>query len=118
MAKKDKEKKIKDVVRKLKETKNKLGDVEAPGVDKPKKIKPKKQKEEKKEEAGKKRKKTPTATMVGPRGGTFQETAGGQKVYTTSKRDEKVKKSLEEYFKEIEAIDNFISKFKHFKGLM
>lgn len=110
-------KKIKRVVSKLKEAKEKLGEEKIKNVSRPDKVKPTKGKEKGPEDSGRRRKNAPSPTAVGPRGGSFKVSATGKKIYDSS-RSERVKKSMEEYFKHIEAIDNFINKFKIFKGLM
>ena len=111
----NKKKKIKETVRKLKEAKEKLGEKKIKNVDRPGKIKPSKKEDKKKDGSGSK-KDAPSVTGVGPRGGTYKVTASGKKQYQS--RGERVKKSMEEYFKHLEIIDRFINKYKEFKGLM
>jgi hypothetical protein len=111
-------KKIKEAITKLKEAKKELGRHKITGVSDPGKVDPKKKRKEAEDDKGKKRKKQMAATGTGPRGGSFTVSASGKKIYESSKRDEDVHKSIEEYFEEIEKIDAFINQFKEFKGLM
>ena len=109
--------KIRSVIAKLKEAKERLGEEKIKNVSRPHKLKPDKKKDDSVDKEGKKRKKTPTAVGVGPRGGSYRVAASGRKIYESS-RNSKVKKSMEDYLKHIEEIDRFIDQFKIFKGLM
>lgn len=108
---KRRDRKIKEVISKLK---NKLGDTKIKNISRPNKPKPDKKKPKDADTESKKKKKTPTAEAVGPRGGSFKVSATGKKIYESSR----VKKSIEDYYKHIEEIDKFINQYKEFKGLM
>ena len=110
-------KKIQEAVRKLKEAKEKLGDEKIKNISRPDKVKPTKGKEKGPESQDKRRRGIPAAEATGPRGGSYKVSASGKKIYESSRSD-RVKKSMIEYFKQIEAIDRFVNRFKEFKGLM
>ena len=106
-------KRIKRLVDKLKQDREKVvGKPEITGVTHPKRAKPTKDKRKEKERRDRERR---GAEATGPRGGQYRISPSGQKIYEN--RREGVRKTLVDYFNEIEVIDTFINKFKHFKGL-
>jgi hypothetical protein len=105
----DRKAKIKELVRKLKRKKHKiLGNVDIPGVSKPKYKRPKevKQQEHKHEDNRRKIRGPNKQVMVGPKGVQYIQTSGGKKKYAN-----KVKKSLENFVEESK-IETFINKFR------
>ena len=114
----DKKKKMKEVINKLKEAKEKLGEEKIKNISRPKKVKPDSKKKDETDPENRKRKKAPVSTATGPRGGSFTVSESGKKIYESSKREARVKKSMEDYLKHLEEIDRFINEFKQFKGLM
>lgn len=101
---KEKAKKLAQKLRQKKDQEEKSGNVKITNVDAPNKAKKKKVKKEDREESDKKR--APAkGQVVGPKGGVYQTTVTGGKKYG-------LKKSLEDFIEQEDAIERTISKVK------
>ena len=105
---KDLKDKIKREIKNFKEKRESVvGDPKITGVTRPKdkkKVDPKESNKRKRKEAEENR------TLVGPRGGRYEESKTGHKRY--KKKSDKVKKALIDIIEDSNKVANFITKFK------